>query len=168
MGEDYNINIRNGMGGGGKSAAQQKISGKGSIAKAKNTINHSGLVRKSLGTIGKGISMATGSGGSGALASSIGKSGGVAGQIAGFLITNAEKIANFGINIYEAGTGNEMASHNYRTTLKTISSMGKNYLIGAIQNELFTKQTISRQNYGMDYGRELYQINVDGFKNKRI
>jgi len=165
--EDYNINIRNGMGGGGKTTAQRKISAKGSIARAKETIVRANTVKKGSGGISKAISLATGSGSAGMLSSTVGKLG-VAGAVIGVVLQNAEKIANFGVNIYEAQTGNEMASHNARTTIKTITSLGTNYLTGAIENELFTKKTISRQNYGMDYGRELYQINVDGTKNKRI
>lgn len=166
MGEDYNINIRNQMGkGGGKSAAQQKLSAKESIIRIKETIVQKGMGKKGLGVLGKAISTATGRGASGMLASVAGSTGS---SIVAFIITNAEKVANFGVNLYEAETGNEMRSHNARTTIRTISSLGMNYVSGAIQNELFTKKTISRQNYAMDYGRELYQINVDGQKNKRI
>jgi hypothetical protein len=155
VGEDYNINIRNGMGGGGKTASQQKLSAKGSIKRAENKWK----------AYFKKYSRAVSSGKADLIED--GKQRTVM-SIVSSVVRSAEKIGNFGINYYEASTGNEMRSHNYRTTLKTITSMGMNYLSGAIENEIFTKQIISRQNYSMDYGRELYQINVDGTKNKRI
>lgn len=138
MAEDYNINIRNGMGGGGKSTAQRKISAKASIARAKETIQNTGLVKKSLGVVSKGVSVATGSGGSSSgLLSSV---GGKASAILGTVIVVAEKIANYGINSREAESGNQLASHNERNTLRTITSLGMNYMVGQIQNELFTKK----------------------------
>jgi len=166
MAEDFNINIRNGM-GGGKTASQKKLSAKGSIQRAKETTGGISRLKRGLGIANKAISTGMGASSSGVLSSGLGKLG-VAGAITGFVLANAEKIALFGVNIYEAQTGNQMASHNARTTIKTISSLGTNYLSGYIENELFTKKTISRQNYGMDYGRELYSINVEGTKNKRI
>ena len=47
-------------------------------------------------------------------------------------------------------------------------SFGTNYLFGGIQNELFNKQVVTRQNLGLDYGREVYNMNIEGIKNKRI
>ena len=168
MGEDYNINIRNGMGGGGKTTAQKKLSAKGSIARAKETMRDTGLLKKGLGGVNKAVSMASGGGGSsGMLSSTLGKAG-IVGAVIGKLLETGEKVANFGVNMYEADTGNEIQSHNARTTIKTVTSMGLNYIGGYVENELFTKKTISRQNYGLDYGRELYGINVEGTKNKRV
>lgn len=153
-----------GSGGGrGKTVAQQKLSGKSSIIRAKETMATKGTPRKSFSFANKAVSIATGKGSSGLLASAGSKATGV---IGGILIL-AEKIASFGVNIYEADTGNEISSHNVRNTIATVSSLGMNYLSGSIQNELITKKTISRQNYSLDYGRELYDINVNGQKNKR-
>lgn len=153
------------MGGGrGKSVAQQKMSAKSSIARIKGIVADKGVSRKSFSFPSKAVSIATGKGSSGLLASA----GSKAGVIVGAIIAASEKIAQFGVNIYEADTGNEIRSHNARNTIATISSLGMNYVSGAIQNEFITKKIISRQNYSMDYGRELYQINVDGQKNKRI
>lgn len=153
-------------GGGNKTASQQKLSAKGSITRAKETMGGKSLLKKGIGIANTTISTATG-GNSSVLKTAIGKAG-PAGLIIGAIMTGAEKIADFGINIYEAQTGNEMRSHNARTTVKMISSLGIGFAQAAIQNEIFTKKIISRQNYGIDYGRELYQINVDGTKNKRI
>jgi hypothetical protein len=114
----------------------------------------------------KGISSMS-SGSSSLGLSGISKGFGVGAVISGLIIL-ADKVVSFGINLKEARTGEQVWAHNSRTTLKTITSLGTNYLFGAIQNELFAKKTISRQNYGLDYGRELYQINVEGSKNKRI
>jgi hypothetical protein len=164
MAEDFNINIRNGMGGGGKTTAHKKISAKGSIERAKETMRITGSVKKTLGGVNKALSIASGSGSAGFLSSAVSKGN----VVLGLAISTAEKLASFGVNMYEAETGNVMASHNARNTIRTISSLGMNYVGGYIANELITKKMISRQNYGMDYGRELYSINVEGTKNKRI
>jgi uncharacterized protein YerC len=149
MGEDYNINIRNGMGGGGKSAAQQKLSGKGSISKAKNTMNAT-LKKQPNKTITK-----------------VGKIGGVGSAIS-FVIQKAEQLASLHNNLREAATGNELEAQNTRNTIKTVMSLGLNYVYGMIENELFTQKTISRQNAGLEYSRELYDINVNGSRTKRV
>jgi hypothetical protein len=161
---DYNIYVKNMLGRGGSS--QNKLSAKGSVHRSKNIVNNSKKLKRISGMASKGISsMSSGS-------SSLGLSGmmkgaGAAGAI-GLLLVAAEKVVSFGINLKEARTGEQVWAHNSRATLKTVTSLGTNYLYGAIQNELFTKKTISRQNYGLDYGRELFQINVEGSKNKRI
>jgi len=161
---DYNIYVKNMLGRGGSS--QNKLSAKGSVHRSKNIVNNSKKLKRIPGMASKGISsMSSGS-------SSLGLSGmmkgaGAAGAVAA-LIALADKVVSFGINIKEARTGEQVWAHNSRATLKTVTSLGANYLFGAIQNELFTKKTISRQNYGLDYGRELFQINVEGSKNKRI
>ncbi|MCK9576426.1 MAG: hypothetical protein M0R51_10935 [Clostridia bacterium] len=167
MAEDYNINIRNGMGGGGKTASQMKLSTKGSINRAKNTMQSTGLLKKATSGVNSTMSAINSGSSTGILSSKIGKIGS-AGAAIGMLLATSEKLISFGINLQEAETGNRITAHNSRNTLKTVSSLGMNYVYGAIQNELFTKRQISRQNYSLDYGRELYGINVEGTKNKRI
>jgi hypothetical protein len=156
---DYNINIRNRMGSGGKSASRKKLSAKGSIDRSKTTMNMTSKLKSSSSALGN---VSSGSGGK-MLGKVAGKS-----AIVGVILTSAMKLASFGISMYSANTGNTIRTHNARTTLKTIGSMGTNYMYGALKNEIFTKKVISRQNFGLDYGRELYQINVEGTKNKRI
>lgn len=164
MAQDYNIYIKNGM--GGKSGARQKLSAKGSIQRANN--NKIGMsLKKSTSMITGGInSMSSGSGSSVLVGGA--KKAGIAGAIAAAIISVADKAITFGINLQEANTGEQIRAHNSKATLKTITSFGTNYLYGGFQNELFTKKVISRQNFGLDYGREIYQINMNGTKNKRI
>ena len=164
---DYNIYVKNMLGRGGSS--QNKLSAKGSVHRSKNIVNNSKKLKRIPGMASKGISsISSMSSGSSSLGlGTMMKGAGVAGAI-GLLLVAAEKVVSFGINLKEARTGEQVWAHNSRATLKTVTSLGTNYLFRAIQNELFTKKTISRQNYGLDYGRELYQINVEGSKNKRI
>ena len=161
---DYNIYVKNMLGKGGSS--QNRLSAKGSVRRKQNIVNNSKKLKRIPSIASKGIS-SMGSGSSSMGLGGLAKGAGVGVFISGLLIL-AEKVVSFGINLKEARTGEQVWAHNSRTTLNTIASLGTNYLFGAIQNELFTKKTISRQNYGLDYGRELYQINVEGSKNKRI
>jgi hypothetical protein len=163
--EDANIYIRNGL--GGKSGAKQKLSAKGSIKRIKSTMDISKMTKKAASEIGGAIGQMNSGSGSNLISKSLGKVGGTVAVI-GSAIMLADKIASFGINLKEAKTGEQVWAHNARTTKNTILSLGTNYLFGAIQNEIFTKKVISRQNYGLDYGRELYNINNEGQKNKRI
>jgi len=161
---DYNIIVKNMLGRGRSS--QNKLSAKGSINRSKNIIGNSKNLKRISNMASKGISSA-GSGSSNLGLTSLAKGAGVA-SVIGALMVVAEKGVSFGINMQEARTGEQIRGHNARTTLKTVTSLGTNYLYGHIQNELFTKKIISRQNFGLDYGREIYQINVNGSKNKRI
>lgn len=163
MAEDFNINIRNGMGKGGKPTSALKISARGSIERARQTVVSKGLLKQGMSTANKTIGNIS-SGSAPSTLKSVGKSS----AILGVILTTGERVASFGINYKTAQTGNQVWSHNARTTLKTISTSGMNYVYGFLQNEIFTKQTIHRQNEGLDYGRELYNINVEGTKNKRI
>ena len=161
---DYNIYVKNMLGRGGSS--QNKLSAKGSVQRNKNIVNNSKKLKRIVNSAGKGMSSMS-SGSSGLSLGGMMKGVGVAAVVAS-LIGLAEKGVSFGISLKEAKTGEQIRAHNARTTLQTVTSLGKNYLFGAIQNELFTKKTISRENFGLDYGRELFQINVEGSKNKRI
>lgn len=168
MAEDMNINIRNQL--GGKSNAKQKISAKGSIRRAKSTMRTS-LMPKKLTSSLKGAMNHANSGSSANMLSSVSavsKGAGITMAFVASLTMASIKIAKFGININEAQTGDRVWSNNANATLKTITSLGTNYLYGGIHNELFTKRKISRQNYGLDYYREIYQLNMEGYKNKRI
>lgn len=161
---DYNIYVKNALGKGGSS--QNKLSTKGSVQRKNNIVNNSKKLKR-IPSIASGAMSSMGSGSSNLSLGKTAKGFGVGATITGLLIL-AEKVVSFGININEAKTGEQVWAHNSRTTLKTVTSLGTNYLYGYAQNELFTKKSISRQNYGLDYGRELYQINVEGSKNKRI
>jgi len=158
---DMNIYVKNLLGKG--NASNNRLSAKGSIQRKQNTINSSNKLKRvsntmnTMGGIGSNLSL-----------TKTVKGVGVAGLIVGTTIALADKVVSFGINLREASTGESIRANNSRTVLKTIGTMGTNLLYGAIGNELFTKKVISRQNFGLDYGREIYQINVEGTKNKRI
>ena len=99
---------------------------------------------------------------------SLAKSLGKGAAVASAMLLVADKVVSFGINYKQAKTGNQLTAHNEKTSLNTVMSFGTNYLFGGIQNELFNKQVVTRQNLGLDYGREIYNMNIEGIKNKRI
>ena len=164
--EDVNIFIKNGMGSGKKTIAHKKISGKSSIARNKNTMNMSLKVKSAFKGVGN-VASDINKGNSSIVSKTVGKLGKV-GVVVGALMTLGNKTIGMVINYNEAQTGDKLRAHNSRVLLNTATSFGMNYVYGAIRNEIFTKNIISRQNFALDYGRELYQINVEGTKNKRI
>jgi hypothetical protein len=82
------------------------------------------------------------------------------------LVKGAERVTSFGIDYSEALTGEAVLAHNRRALLSTITSGGSNIINGYIKNEIFTSKVIARQNRALDYGRELYNLNIEGQKNK--
>jgi hypothetical protein len=162
---DFNIIVKN-MLGKGKSSSN-RLSAKGSIQRQKDTISSINGLKRVTGMTSSTLSSIN-SGSSGANLVKAAKGAGLAGAAIGALIVASEKVMSFGINIREAKTGEQVWAHNAKTTLKTVTSLGGNYLFGYAQNELFNKKVISRQNYGLDYGREIYQMNNEGYKTKRI
>lgn len=160
-----NIYVRNQL--GGKSGPRQRLSAKSTIKRNKNTKDSSKMSLKAASSFNKTLGHMSSGSSSNVMSSSLGKAG-VTAAVIGAGITVAEKIFSFGISLKEAETGDRVSANNARATLKTVTSLGTNYLYGAIQNELFTKRVISRQNYGLDYYRELYQLNMEGTKIKRI
>lgn len=164
--EDANIFIKNGMGSGKNTIAQQKLSAKHSLNRNKSTMQLSSKVKNVLGGAGK-MAGNINTGSSTSVISKVGKLGATA-AIGGALVTLAIKGANFGINYKEAETGNSLRAHNSRAIINMISTAGTNVLYAGLKNEIFTKKIISRQNFSNDYGRELYNMNVEGQKTKRI
>ena len=162
---DANIYVRNQL--GSKSGSRSKLSGKGSIQRNKNVLISGKMSTKMSTNINKTIGHMSSGSSSSILSSGLGKAGKTLGVI-GAMLAVAEKIASFGINLNEAKTGEQIRANNASMGIKTVASLGTNFLYGAVQNELFTKKVISRQNYGLDYHRELYQLNMEGTKNKRI
>ena len=78
----------------------------------------------------------------------------------------ADKAVNFGTAIYQARSGENMISDNIRAYTKVFTTLGASYISGAIENELFRKPTIERQNYMIDYGKDLYNLNIENGKNQ--
>lgn len=165
MAESFNININNGM-ASGKSSAMRKLSAKGSIQKNKNTMQIAKRLKTSMRSAGNAVSSISSGSSTGVLTSKLSKSGGIIAVLGAGLVA-VEKVSKFGVNVYEVNTGNTLTSHNVRTMINTVSSLGTNYAYGMVRNEIFTKKLIQRQNYGLDYYRELYDINTEGSKFKK-
>jgi len=160
-----NIYVRNQL--GSKSGARSKLSAKSTVKRNKNIKEVSKISLKTSSSVNKTLSHMSSGNSSNVISSTLGKAS-ITTAVIGASIAIAEKTVSFGIDLKEAETGDRVSANNARATLKTVVSLGQNYIFGAIHNELFTKRVISRQNYGLDYYRELYQLNMEGKKNKRI
>lgn len=88
--------------------------------------------------------------------------------IAGVAI--ASKVANKGIDLYakyQTGkTGQTVHYSNIKATKDMVLSGGMNYVKGWINNEIFTKKAIERQNSTLEYDRQIYNLNNYGIKLK--
>ena len=78
----------------------------------------------------------------------------------------ADKGVNFATAIYQAHTGENMISNNIRAYSKVTTTLGVSYLEGAIENWLYRQPEVRRQNYMLDYGRELFIRNIENEKNQ--
>jgi len=78
----------------------------------------------------------------------------------------ADKGVNFATAIYQARSGEQMISNNIKAYSKVASTLGLAYVEGAIDNWLYRKPTVERQNYMLDYGRKLYIRNIENEKNQ--
>ena len=138
--------------GGGGSGRQAKLSAKGTSYQAKQVIQQSsniGKMKMAKNVSGAAKGVMTGSA-SKVLAS-------VPVLAAVFIALNqVDKVINFGTNVYQAWSGEDMFASNVRAYSKTISSAGLNLVAGTIKNELYIKPRITRENYMRDYGRDLY------------
>ena len=162
MGMDINVRL----GGSGGNSRQARLSGLKTAEKAQQTIQRAGSssgssnVFKAVNSaISKGTSFMSGSGG--ALASAIP-------IVGGFMIAarGAEKIINFGADIYAARSGEDMLASNIKANVKTGATFGLNLASGAVENYLFTEPRIARQNNMKEYNRELYFQNGYTRKNE--
>ncbi len=158
MSIDINVNLRNG--GGRTTRAQSKMSTKGSfnnkkgrmatVATKKET-NHMGALATFM-TSGNMLK-------SGLMKVPLLRSVMVAGKV-------ADKGVQFGTAIYQARSGEKMISHNIKAYSKVYTTMGIAYLEGALDNYLYREPEVKRQNYMLDYGRELFLRNIENEKNK--
>lgn len=78
----------------------------------------------------------------------------------------ANKSADFGIDIVQAKSGNELYYGNVKQVKNTIMSLGTNVVYGTIRNEFITKRIVERQNNALEYGNKLYNLNNYGEKFK--
>jgi len=77
----------------------------------------------------------------------------------------ADKAVNFGVALYQASTGENMISSNIKAYSKVATTLGLAYVDSAIDNWLYRIPTVQRQNYMLDYGRNLYTRNIENEKN---
>ena len=166
---DHNIYIRNRMNSGGngssrklsaKSSSQSQITTLKQKSNTSNTHSSTQMARM----VNTAVSLGTGQSFN-ALTKSISKIG-ITGLIIGKSLEVADKLVNFGVDIYEAQTGESMIAKNVKAGVQTFMSGGMNVLAGGIRNALITQNVIRRQNNMLDYGRELYNLNIEGSKNK--
>jgi hypothetical protein len=161
---DINVRLYGGRGGGRQGKVSAKATSKGSkmaMAGANPTVANLKGINKGVSQLGSFMS-----GSSGALAS-VFTNVPVVGMIyAG--MQAVDKTISFGTRIYQAHSGENMLSSNIRAYSKTGASLGLNIVAGGIQNRLFVAPQINRQNLALDYGREIYNFNAFGEKNKRI
>ena len=144
-----------------------KVSAKTSSGSIKRTVANSNSMVSNLKNVNKSVSQIgsfMSGGGSGAL-SGISKAIPIIGMIyAGMQV--ADKVISFGSKIYQAHSGEDMLTSNIGAYAKTGSSLGMNIVSGFIENRLFVAPRITRQNYALDYNREIYNYNAFGEKNK--
>jgi hypothetical protein len=158
MSIDVNVYLRNK--GGKTSRAQGKLStkethnnkkgGTSAVATKKN-VNHMGALATFMasGSMMKSAIMKV----------PVLRSAMIAGKV-------ADKGVNFVTNIYQARSGERMVSNNIRAYSKVASTLGIAYIEGAIDNWLYREPEVQRQNYMLDYGRELFTRNIENEKNK--
>ena len=158
MSLDINVYLRNK--GGRTTRAQGKLStkethnskkGRTSASATKKETNHMGALATfmSSGNILKSSIMKV----------PILRSAMVAGKV-------ADKGINFVTRLYQAQSGENMISSNTKAYSKVATTLGLAYLEGSIDNWLYRKPTVQRQNYMLDYGRNLYIRNIENEKNQ--
>lgn len=162
---DSNIYVR--LGGDGGGVRQSKISAKKSSGVSKQIIQQSqggnGNTLKALKTI-KSVG-GSALGGSQSLLNTL--TSYVPPVAIGYgLVKVGERIAVFGSQFRQSRSGESMLESNYRAKVKTTTNLGLNILYGQISNTLFTQPKIVRQNYALNYERQLYNYNVYSEKNK--
>ena len=78
----------------------------------------------------------------------------------------ADKAVNFGTALYQARSGEKMISSNIKSYSKIATTLGIAYVESTVDNWLFREPEVERQNYMLDYGRKLYNVNIENDKNK--
>lgn len=161
---DSNIFVR--LGGNGGNARQSKLSAKSSSGNSKQTMRQA----QGNGNTPSALKVIKSVGGS-ALSGSqslLNKTASYIPPVAvGYgLVKIGERIAIFGSQFREVRSGESMLESNYRAKVKTVTNLGLNILYGEISNALFTRPKIVRQNYALNYEREIYNYSVYGEKYK--
>lgn len=138
---------------------QNKISARGTSNNTKRIIEKV----SSLKTVNSSVSQITNimGGNAGAMASAV--------PVVGMVYAAMQFIdkgIGTGTDIYQAHSGEKMLSSNIKAFSKTAVMVGMNITAGFIENRLLAAPTIYRQNLSLDYGREIYNFNAFGEKNK--
>lgn len=153
--------------GSSKSGSQLRLSAKGTSETQKIALKQSsnGSNMPSFNSVLKtAVNVGTGNV-SGLMTAGLMKAG-ITGAIIATGLATSDKVARFGIDIWESHTGESMVARNMRATTSTITSLGGNLLSQAIKNAVITKNQIERQNLNLEYGRDLYNLNIYNEKNK--
>lgn len=79
-----------------------------------------------------------------------------------------DKGVNFGTKLYQAHSGEDMLISNFKAKYNTVTSLGKNVIEGYVQNLLYNRPVVRRQNNMLNYGREIYLRNVESEKNQFV
>lgn len=160
-----NLNILNKVGQRGTS------NNNSSVAKNKRKINETKRSKtKSLNTaisstatsLNKGLNLASG----GSSGISLTKVAGATSMAVAAGVAIASKSHDLYVGIQRAKSGNNLYYSNIATKKKTIMMLGLNYLSGALNNALTTRHEIARENMGLEYHREIYNLNNFNEKNK--
>lgn len=86
----------------------------------------------------------------------------VAGAVAVTIYTGvktAEKVVNFGVNMWEARTGQSVRASNIKATGKAHTLAYLNVVVAQIDHYLIGSHRVNRQNLELEYNRELYNLN---------
>lgn len=84
------------------------------------------------------------------------------GKVASSIIVatkTAQKIVNFGVDMWEARTGQSVRASNIKATGRAHTSFYLNQVVAGINYYLTGRHRIKRQNMELEYGRELYNMN---------
>ena len=156
------INVRLG-GGGGKPGVSSNMSRAKSTLSAKDSATINKTIKKTTSVIsGMSTFVSTGKVSSGVMMTS------PVLRNAKMISMAVEKTGNTLIKLYQAHSGEDMLASNAKAILKTATSGGTNILSGYVQNLLYTRPQIRRQNNMLDYGREIYLRNVENEKNQFV
>lgn len=74
-------------------------------------------------------------------------------------VKTAEKVVNFGVNMWEARTGQSVRASNIKATGKAHTSAYLNVVVAQIDHYLIGRHRVNRQNLELEYNRELYNLN---------
>lgn len=156
------INVRLG-GGGGKPGVSSNMGRAKSTLSAKDSATINKTIKKTTSVIsGMSTFVSTGKVSSGVMMTS------PVLRSSKMISMAVEKGGNTLIKLYQAHSGEDMLASNAKAILKTATSGGTNLLSGYVENLLYTRPQIRRQNNMLDYGREIYLRNVENNKNRFV